>query len=209
MKNTNQCSNIPKNQNDRDLVDLNVRVTNANADHWDTVTNPYQNPQIKMDFSDDSMRVTDDSGEQTSLKVTLDKQTPDKAKRGMLSKALFTSIRSRRSAIGSVDPGSDINPDVVNVIDDTLTKAVTVINTGADVGSLGSGNSNWPSPDDITMQGDSDKIGSQTDVEIHMIPVLRTSEKPMALGSDSSESSFGHIAPWRFYAEVTYDEIHQ
>ena len=55
------------------------------------------------------------------------------------------------------------------------------------------------------MQGDSDKIGSQTDVEIYMIPVLRTAEKPMALGSDSSESSFGHIAQQRFYAEVTYD----
>ena len=56
------------------------------------------------------------------------------------------------------------------------------------------------------MQGDSDKIGSQTDVEIYMIPVSRTSVKPMALGSDSSQSSFGDIAPWRFYAKVTYDE---
>ena len=28
----------------------------------------------------------------------------------------------------------------------------------------------------------------------------------MGLGSDSSESSFSHIALQRFYAEVTYDE---
>ena len=115
-------------------------MTNANVDHWDTVTNPSQNPQIKTDFSDDSVRVTDDAGGQRSLKVTLDKQTPDEAKRGMQSEALFTSIRSRRSAIGSVDSGSDMNPDVANVIDDTLTKAAKVINTVANVGSLGSGN---------------------------------------------------------------------
>ena len=42
----------------------------------------------------------------------------------MLSQALFTSIRSRRSAIGSVDSGSDMNPNVANIIDDTLTKAL-------------------------------------------------------------------------------------
>ena len=119
------------------------------------------------------MRVTDDSGGQTSLKVTLDKQTPDEVKRGMLSQALFTSIRSKRSVIGSVDSGSDMNPNVANIIDDTLTKAAMVINTVADVGSLGSGNSNRSLQDDITMQGDSDKIGSQTDIEIYRIPVLR------------------------------------
>ena len=150
--------------------------------------------------------MTDNSGEQKSLKVTLDKQTPDEVKRGMLSQALFTSTRSRRSAIGSVDSGSDMNPDVANIIDNTLTKAVMVIYTVADVGSLGSGNSNRSSLDDITKQGDRDKIGSQTDTEIYKIPVSRTSEKPMVLGSNSSEFSFGHIAPQKFYAEVTYDE---
>ena len=39
-------------------------------------------------------------------------------------------------------------------------EAVTVINTVADVGSLGSDISNRSSQDDITMQGDSNKIGS-------------------------------------------------
>ena len=63
-----------------------------------------------MDFSDDSMRVTDDSGGQMSLKETLDKQTTDEVKRSMLSQVLFASIRSGRSAIGSVDSGSDMNP---------------------------------------------------------------------------------------------------
>ena len=61
----------------------------------------------------------------------------------MLSQALFTSVRSRRSVIGSVDSGSDMNPDVVSVKDNTLTKAAMVINIVANVGSLGSGNSNW------------------------------------------------------------------
>ena len=73
MKNRNQCSDTPKDQKDRDLVDLNFRVTNANLDHQDTVTNTSQNPQIKTDFSDDSVRVMEDSGGQTSVKVTLDK----------------------------------------------------------------------------------------------------------------------------------------
>ena len=49
-------------------------------------------------------------------------------------------------------------------------------------------------------------MGSQIDVDIYMIPVLRISENSMALGSNSSESSFGHIAPQRFYADVKYDE---
>ena len=75
----------------------------------------------------------DDSGGQTSIKVTLDKQTPDEVKRGMLSQALFASITSRRSAIGTVNSGSDMNPSVVDIIDDTLTKAAMVINTVADV----------------------------------------------------------------------------
>ena len=59
----------------------------------------------------------------------------------MLSQVLFASIRSRRSAIGSVDSGSDMNPNVVNIIDDTLTTAM-VINTVPDVESLGIGNLN-------------------------------------------------------------------
>ena len=206
MKNRNQYSETPKDQNERDLIDQNVRVTNANVDHQDTVTIPSPNPQIKTDFSDDSMRVIDDSGGQTSLKITLDKQTPDDIKRGILSQTLMVSIRSRRSAIGYVDSGFDMNPDVANIIDNTLTKAVMVINNVANVGSLGSGNSNWALGNDITMQGDSDKIDPETDIEIYMIPVLRTSEKSMALGSNNSESSYGHIAPQRFYAEVTYDE---
>ena len=88
--------------------------------HQDTVTNQSQNPQIKMGFSDDSVRVMDNSGGLTSLNVTLDKQTPDEVKRGMLSQALFASIRSRRSVLGTVDSGLDMNPNVVNVIDDTL-----------------------------------------------------------------------------------------
>ena len=53
------------------------------------------------------------------------------------------------------------------------------------------------------MQGD--RL-TKNDVEIYMIPVSMTSEKPLVLGSDSSESSFGHIAPQRFHTEVTYDE---
>ena len=63
-------------------------------------------------------------------------------RRGMLSQALLTSIRSKRSAIGSIDSGSDMNPNVVNIIDDTLTRARMVINTVDDVGSLGSSNLN-------------------------------------------------------------------
>ena len=68
MKNRNQYSDTPKNQDDRDLADLNIRVVNNNVDHWDMVTNPPQTPQIKMDFSDDRVRVMDDSGGQISLK---------------------------------------------------------------------------------------------------------------------------------------------
>ena len=124
----------------------------------------------------------------------------------MLSQAFLTSIRSRRNPIGNIDSGSDMNPDVANIIYETLTRAAAVINTVTDVGSLGSGNSNWSSWHDVTMQGDSDKLGSQADVDIYMIQVPRTSEKPVALGSDSSNSSFGHMVPQRFYSKVTYDE---
>ena len=141
MKNRNQYSYYPKNQDERDLVDLNVRVTNNDADHWDMVTNPPPNPQIKMDFSDVRVRVMDDSGGQMSLKITFDKQTPEEVKRSMLSQALLASIRLQRSVIGSIDSGSDMNPDIANIIDDTLTKAVMGINTVADVGFLGSNNS--------------------------------------------------------------------
>ena len=38
------------------------------------------------------------------------------------------------------------------------------------------------------------------------MPGPKTSEKSMALGSNSSESSFGHMVPQRLYAKVTYDE---
>ena len=65
---------------------------------------------------------------------------------------------------------------------------------------------NWSSLDDVTMQGDSDKLGSQTDIDIYMVPVPRTSQESLALCSDSSESSFDHMVPQRFYAEVTHDE---
>ena len=138
MRSRNQYSETPKNQDDRDLIGLNIRVMNNAADHWDTVTDPLQNPQIKTDFSDNSVIEMDDSGGQMSLKMMFDKQTPEEVKRGILSQALLASIRSWRSAIGSIDSGSDMNPNIANIIDNTLTKAVMVINTVADVGSLGS-----------------------------------------------------------------------
>ena len=115
-------------------------MTNANANHQDMVTDPSQNPQTKMDFSDDCVTVMNDSDGQMPLSIALDEQTPDMVRRGMLSQALLTSIRSRWSAIGRIHCGSDMNPKVANIIDDTLAKAVMVINTVANVGSLGSGN---------------------------------------------------------------------
>ena len=54
-----------------------------------------------------------------------------------MSQALLASIRSHRSAIGSIDSGSDMNLNITNVIDETLMQAAMVINTVADVGSLG------------------------------------------------------------------------
>ena len=117
------------------------------------------------------------------------KQTPEEVKRGMLRQALLASIRSWRGAIGSTDSGSDRNPNVANVIEDTLTKAVVVINTVANVGSLGSDNSNQSLQDDVAMQGDSDKIGSQTNGDIYILLVQRTSEKLTVLSSNSSESN--------------------
>ena len=54
-----------------------------------------------------------------------------------MSQALLASIRSQRSAIDSIDVGSDMNPDVANVIDDMLMKVVMVINNVVDMGSLG------------------------------------------------------------------------
>ena len=113
-------------------------MMNDDVDHWDTVTDPSQNSQTEADSSDDRAKEMDVSGGQTSLKIMFDKHTPEGVKRGILSQALLASIRSHRTAIGSTDLGSDINPDVANVIDDMLMKAVMVINTVADVGSLGS-----------------------------------------------------------------------
>ena len=174
-------------------------------DQWNTVTDPPLNPQNKTDFLDGRVKEMDVSGGQTSLKIMFDKQTPKEIKRGILSQDLLASIRAWRSAIGSIDSGSDMSPDIANVIDDTLTKAAMVINTVADVGSLGSEISNWSSQDDIAMQGDSDRIGSQTDADVYMIPVQRTSEKLTVLSSDSWDSSFDLIVPQRFYAEISYN----
>ena len=42
---------------------------------------------------------------QMPLSVTIDEQTPDTVRRGMLSQALLTSIQSRRSAISIIDLG--------------------------------------------------------------------------------------------------------
>ena len=118
----------------------------------------------------------------------------------------MASIRSCRGAIGSIDPGSDMSPDIANAIDDTLTEAVTVINTVADMGSLWSDILNQSSQDDIATQGDTNKIGSQTDVDVYMVLVQRTSDKLTVLSSDSSESSFDLIILQRFYTEISYDE---
>ena len=84
----------------------------------------------------------DVSGGQMSLKITFNKQPPEEVKRVNIESGLLASIRSWRSAIGSVGSGSDMNADVANVIDGMLTKAVMVINTVADMGSLGSDISN-------------------------------------------------------------------
>ena len=99
-----------------------------------------------------------------------------------------------------------MNPDVANAIDDMLMKAAMVINTVADVESLGSDISNWSSWDDIAMQGDSDKIWSQIDTDVYMIPVQRTSGKLTVLGISSWESSFDLIDPQRFNTEILYNE---
>ena len=147
-------------------MDLNPRVTNSDADVQDTVTTQSPNPITKIDFSDDILGVMDDFEGQMFLNVTIDKQTPDMVRTSELGQDLLSSIRSRRSAIGSVDSGSDMNPDVANIIDDTLTRAETMINTVNDVGTLESGNSNQLSQDDVTMQEDSDKLGSQPDIDI-------------------------------------------
>ena len=48
MKNRNQHSDTPKDQNDRDLVDLNIRVTNANVDHDDTVSKSIPKPRQRQ-----------------------------------------------------------------------------------------------------------------------------------------------------------------
>ena len=46
---------------------------------------------------------------QTSFKVTSDKQTPDTVWTCVLGQAFLSFIKSRRSAIGSVDSDSDMN----------------------------------------------------------------------------------------------------
>ena len=56
------------------------------------------------------------------------------------------------------------------------------------------------------MQGDSNKIGLQMDVDVYMIPVQSTSDKLTALSSNSLESSFDLTIPQRFYAEISCDE---
>ena len=99
---------------------IETRVTNADADHQDMVTDPSQNLHTKIDFSGDIVGVTNDLEGQMFPKVAPDKQTPDMVRRRVLSQALLSSIKSRRSAIGSVDSGSDMNPDVANIIDDTF-----------------------------------------------------------------------------------------
>ena len=152
------------------------------------------------------MKETDVSGEQTSLKTTFDKQTPEEVKWGILSQAFLASIRSYRSAMCSIDLGLDMNPDIANVTDDTLTQAAMVINTVADVESLGSNVSNWSSWDDIATQGDSDKRGSQIDIDVYMIPVQSTSDKLTTLSINSLESSFHLTVLQRFYAKISYNE---
>ena len=84
----------------------------------------------------------DVSGGQMFLKIMFNKPTPEEVKTGTLNQALLPSIISWRSAIGSIDSGSDRNPNIANVIDDTLMKAAMVIDTVADVGSVGSDISN-------------------------------------------------------------------
>ena len=101
-----------KDQDGRDLKDLNARVTNTDADHQDTVTTPSPNPLTKIDFSGDILGVMDDFEGQMFLNVTIDKQTPDMVRTSVLSQALLSSIRSRRSAIGIIDSGSDMSPDI-------------------------------------------------------------------------------------------------
>ena len=119
---------------DKDLLWLNVRMMNDDVDHWGMVTDPPQTPQTETDSSDDRAKEINVSGGQMSLKIMFDKQTPEEVKGGILSQALLASIRSCRSAIGSIDSGSDMNPNIANVIDETLMQAAMVINTVADLG---------------------------------------------------------------------------
>ena len=69
-------------------------MMNDDADHWDTVADPLQNPQTEADSSDDRAKEMDLSGGQTFLKMMFDKQTPEEIKRGIVSQALLASIRS-------------------------------------------------------------------------------------------------------------------
>ena len=99
---------------------------------------PPENPQTEADSSDDRAKETEASGGQTSFKTMFNKQTPEEVKRGILSQDLLASNQSCRSAIGSIDSDSDMNPDVAHVVYDMLTQAAMVINTVADVRSVGS-----------------------------------------------------------------------
>ena len=102
----------------RELVGLNVRMINDDEDHWDIMTDPPSNPQSKADSSDDRVKEIDVSGAQTCLYKMFDKHTPEKVKKGILSQALLASIRLHRSTIGSINSVSDMNPYIINVIDD-------------------------------------------------------------------------------------------
>ena len=97
------------------MVDLNARMMNDDADHWDKVIDPPQKPQTEADSSDDRAKETNASEGQTSLKITFNKQTPEEVKRGILNQALLASIQSCRSAIGSIDSGSDMNPNMLQM----------------------------------------------------------------------------------------------
>ena len=82
----------PKNQDNKDLVGLNARMMNYDADYLDTVIDPPQYPQNEADSSDDRAKETDASGGQVFLKMTFNKQTQEEVKRGILSQALLASI---------------------------------------------------------------------------------------------------------------------
>ena len=93
QRNRNQYSDIPhpclrtdaKDQDDRDLADLNARVTNADADHQDMMTDPSQNLHTKIDFSGDIVVMMNDLKDKHPSFLTPDKDT---VRRGVLSQVL-------------------------------------------------------------------------------------------------------------------------